>query len=257
MKKILLIMALLVVPYVCAEEAVFSSIEAIQQTEKETKNTAVIAPVNPEREKALIKEQTLQEKVGNIGYRILNANKIDKHIIFTYTAAAKPLLPVDTSVTKRQIIFYDEYFKYTSNDDEIAAILAREISKAVRSYDGVWGGLISAAQIKMAPKKYEIFADKRAVDYMVYAGYNPLGLITYMYKTHPQKRYDTFSYTNLTSKRLAIIYEYIFKKYPQFLLNNEYITNQAYQSFLLNSVNNRLKLKQKLETGSTLSPKYE
>ena len=253
MKKILLILAILV--FGCAyaaEEPVNEQTDEITVEKEEQQLRS-----DTKREEQIVKEQSLQARVNAIGYRILNANKIDKPIVFTYTVDNKPLLPVDTSVTKRQIVFYDEYFKYTENDDEIAAVLAREISKAVRSYDGAWGGWISGAQIKMAPKKYEIFADKRAVDYMVYAGYNPLGLITLIHKAYPQKRYDTISYTNLTSRRLAIIYEYIFVKYPQFLVNNEYINNEAYQNFLLSSVNNRLKLKQKLESGTTESPRYE
>ena len=69
---------------------------------------------NDERESQILKEQSLQQKVNNIGYRILNANKIDKPIVFTYTVDNRPLLPVDTSVTKRQIMFYDVYFKYAS-----------------------------------------------------------------------------------------------------------------------------------------------
>ena len=56
-------------------------------------------------------------------------------------------------------------------------------------------------RIKAAPKKFEIVADKIAVDYMVKAGYNPIALITFIQKTVPQKRYDTISTKNLTSKR--------------------------------------------------------
>ena len=251
MKKVLFIILMCTALPVMAADAEKSQVAVTQQA---IENKLLS---NTERENEILKEQSLQSKINSIGYKILNANKITKPIVFTYTVEHKPLLPVDTSVTKRQVIIYDEYFKYTENDDEIAALLAREISKAVRSYDGAWGGWISGAQIKMAPKKYEIFADKRAVDYMVYAGYNPIGLITLIHKIYPQKRYDAISYTNLTSKRLAFIYEYIFIKYPQFLINNVYINNDTYQNFLLDSVDNRLKLKQKLESGSTISPKYE
>ena len=109
----------------------------------------------------------------------------------------------------------------------------------------------------MAPKKYELFADKRAVDYMVYAGYNPLGLITYISKANPQKRYDTVSCSNLTSKRLATIYEYILTKYPQFLISNDYLENDVYQNFLLNSTENRLKLQRSMRLGTKGPVKYE
>ena len=208
------------------------------------------------QEEALIKEQTLQSKINEIGLNIVNSNKIDKRMVFHYSSKKKPKI-ADKTISKRQIIFYDEYYKYTDNDDEIAALLAREVSKAVRSYDGAWGGIVDSAQIKMAPKKYEIFADKRAVDYLVLAGYNPLGLITFINKAYPQKRYDKFSFSNLTSKRLALIYEYIFTKYPQYLVENEYINNEAYQNFLLTSTENRIKFQRALKAGSTGNIKYE
>lgn len=224
-----------------------SAQEVLEQTEDVVQN-----PI----EVTLQKERSLQSHIDEIGLKLLNSNKIDKRMIFTYSTAKKPKLK-DESITKRQIVFYDECYKYIDNDDELAALLAREISKAVRSYDGAWGGFIDSAQIKMAPKKYEVFADKRAVDYLVNAGYNPLGLITYIHKAYPQKRYDKFSYTNLTSKRLARIYEHIFVKYPQFLVYNEYITNETYQNFLLTSTENRLKLEKKIRSGSKEQIKYE
>ena len=108
-----------------------------------------------------------------------------------------------------------------------------------------------------SPKKYEIIADKLAVDMMVNAGYNPLGLITFINKTCPQRRFDFVSNKNLTSKRLAIIYEYIVKKYPYFLVNNTYLNNEYYQNFLLTSQENRRMLKKHLETGSKEKIKYE
>ena len=62
---------------------------------------------------------------------------------------------------------------------------------------------------------------------------------------------------NPASKRMAIIYEYIYMNYPYYLANNPYFENINYQNFLLNSVENRAKLKEKIETGSTEKVKYE
>ena len=135
--------------------------------------------------------------------------------------------------------------------------IAREISKSAESYFGGFRGFVTSFQVKAAPKKYERLFDKRAVDYMVKAGYNPLGLITYLNKSQPQKRYDTISRHNLTSKRLSNIYEYIFVKYPYYLKYNEYIENEAYQNFLLTSIENRKKLHEKIKSGSDKAVKYE
>ena len=151
----------------------------------------------------------------------------------------------------------DDMYKFTQNDDEIAAMLARGIVTAQRSYMGPVNGYSSAVKIKAAPKKFEMVSDKIAVDYMVKAGFNPLGLITVIHKSCPQKRFDRFSNKNLTSKRLAVIYEYIYTKYPYFLANNTYIENEHYQNFLLTSQHNRKLLYEKIKTGSKEELDYE
>lgn len=139
----------------------------------------------------------------------------------------------------------------------MAAFLAREISLAERSFDGIGSGFLRTLQIKAAPKKFEIVADKRAVDYMVNAGYNPIALITYIQKNSIQKRQDLISAHNLTSKRLAIIYEYIYFKYPYFIKNNPYLYSESYQNFLLTSRYNRNLLYEKIKNNSKESLKYE
>ena len=84
-----------------------------------------------------------------------------------------------------------------------------------------------------------------------------IALIIFINKTCPQKRFDRFSRHNLTSKRLARIYEYITFKYPQYLENNELIDNPYYQNFLLSSIDNRKKLEEKIQTKSTKEIDYE
>ena len=202
------------------------------------------------------KENSIQKKIDEVGFKILNSNKIEKRIVFVYAKDSK-LYKGTPEITKRQVVVYDDLYKFTENDDEVSAMLSRKISDAVKSFDGAWGGFVSGMQVRMAPKKYEMVADKRAVDYMVKAGYNPLGLITFINKSCDQRRFDKFSSHNLTSKRLAEIYEYIFVKYPYYLLENAYLENDYYQNFLLNSIDNRKKLEQKLKSHSREKVKYE
>lgn len=206
----------------------------------------------------IVQEQTVQNKIDDIGTKLLNANKIQKRIMFVYDKAdKKSLLKLDTKLTSRRVFLYDGAYKFTENDDEIAAFMAREIVIAAKSFDEAFKGGLNSLEIAASPKKYEVIADKLAVDLMVNAGYNPLGLITYINKTVPQRRYDFISNKNLASKRLAFIYEYIYNKYPYFLVNNEYIENEHYQNFLLNSQSNRRLLMQKIKSGSTEKVKYE
>ena len=240
LKKILAILIIFLVPtIVFAEEAV-----NVQNSSLE--------------EKEILKEQNIQSRVNNIGSKLLNANKIEQRVVFVYDKDKKEtLLTIDPTVMSREVVLYDEYYKFIQNDDELAAYLARGILTAMKSYKGFFNGYLSALQIKAAPKKFQIVSDKRAVDFMVNAGYNPLGLITFIQKSCPQKRFDTISTKNLASKRLAVIYEYIYTKYPYFLANNTYIENEHYQNFLLSSQENRRMLQEKIKTGSKKELKYE
>lgn len=206
----------------------------------------------------LLKEQSIQQQINNCGMRILNANKVQKRVVFVYSKNdKKSLLKSNSELTSRQVILYNDTYKFIDTNDELAGYLSRGISSSIRSFDGVGNGFLRSLQIKAAPKKFEIVADKRAVDYMVNAGYNPIGLITFIQKTSPQKRQDTISNHNLTSKRLAIIYEYIYTKYPYYLKNNPYINTESYQNFLLTSQDNRKLLEEKIKSNSKRKPHYE
>lgn len=204
----------------------------------------------------IVKTMNIQNHISDIGLKILNANKIDTRVIFLYNDKQSKM-NIEPELLKRQVVVYGNYIQYASNDDEIAAILARGICRTVESYSGMAKGSVSSFQVKLAPKKYEIFFDKRAVDFMVNAGYNPIALITLINKAYPQKRTDKLSRTNLTSKRLANIYEYIYVKYPYFIKNNIYKDTDAYQNFLLTSQENRRKLEEKIKSGSKKAIHYE
>lgn len=207
---------------------------------------------------SLYDDNQIQTRIDSVGYKLLNYNKITKHIVFVYDKSAKKnLLAVDKTLTSRQVAVYAGMYEYVQSDDELAALIAREISIAVKSYSGMWGGVLDSAQAALGSKKFETVADKRAVDYMVNAGYNPLALIVFINKSCPQKRQDRFSRHNLTSKRLARIYEYITYKYPEKLSSKDYAENQYYQNFLLTSVSNREKLEEKIKTGSNKEINYE
>lgn len=207
---------------------------------------------------SLADENAIQTRIDRVGVNLLNSNKIQKRIVFTYDKKEKKkALSLDKALTKRQIIIYDGLYQSVQTDDELAAMISREISTAMKSYSGMWGGRIDSLQVFLSSKKFETVADKRAVDYMINAGYNPLALIVFINKTCPQKRSDFIGRHNLTSKRLARIYEYITYKYPKYLANNPYIENEYYQNFLLNSVENRKKLEDKIEDGFGGEVKYE
>ena len=202
----------------------------------------------------ILQDIKIQNHIDEVGLKLLNANKIDRRIVFVYDKKDKKIKG-EPSLTRRQVVVYKEVVNHIS--DEIAAMLSSEICKATEAHSGPLNGIVSSVQVKFAPKKYEIFFDKKSVDLLVKAGYNPLALITFINKSYPQKRSDKISTHNLTSKRLANIYEYIYFQYPYFLANNEYINNDSYQNFLLNSFDNRKKLEMKIYKNSKERIKYE
>lgn len=208
--------------------------------------------VSEEIPSSFLRNMDIQSKISDIGLKLLNANKVDKHIIFVYTDNNKKPF-IDKSLSKKEVVIYDKKLAFTSNEEEIAAMLALNIPKVVHSYKNFF----IATQSKLAPKKFEILFDKKSVDYMVNAGYNPIAVITYMNKAYPQKLGFFFFKKNKISGRLANIYEYIYINYPYYLKNNPYIYTDSYQNFLLYSVENRTLLEKKIKSGSKKSLKYE
>lgn len=195
------------------------------------------------------------QKLDEIGFTILNANGITKRMVFDFdTHNVKNAV---THSSNRQIVFYKGLMNKMQTDDEIAAVLAHEISHGVDSYNGILRGTFSDWSYVFQPKKYEYKADKRAVDYMVNAGYNPVALIVMMSKCFTQNRFDWHRTHPLSTRRMMEVYEYIYKKYPEFLANNTYKNNLYYQNFLLTSQENREKFKKKVETKSKKSIKYQ
>ena len=197
----------------------------------------------------------IQNKIDVIGFRLLNSNGIERRTVFDFDI--KRTKNAYSNSRNRQIVMYRGMYNHLSSDDEIAAILAHEISHSVDSYNGILRGYFTPLTYKLCTKKYEYKADKRGVDYMVNAGYNPVAMIVVMSKAFPQARYDWMFFSHpLTSRRMMEVYEYIYKKYPEYLVNNKYKDNPYYQNFLLTSKENRAKFQKKIESKSKKSVHY-
>ena len=199
----------------------------------------------------------LQTRMNSVGFRILNSNRIEKRFIFqainrVYTRD----FWTDAGFVNRMIWVKPVVIPYIDSDDELAAILSHSIAHGVDSYEGVLRGYISILNYWVAPNKYDQKADKAAVDYMVNADYNPLALITILNKIGKQYRFDVLSNHTLVSRRMMLIYEYIYTKYPHILVDNDYKDNLYYQNFLLTSRSNRMKLLEKVKSGSNKKVNY-
>ena len=203
-------------------------------------------------------EAELQERMNYVGFNLLNSSRIEKRLIFMVTNRIYSRDRwADVSSVNRTVWLKPCILPYIDSDDELAGILAHQISHGVDTYNGIFRGYISILNYWVSPNKYDLLADKRAVDYMVNAGYNPLAYIVILNKIMQQYRYDIFSNHTLVTRRMMKIYEYIYAKYPSILADNEYKDNIYYQNFLLISRNNRMLLKEKLNKGSTKKINYK
>jgi len=198
------------------------------------------------------KEENLLTKVG---FTILNANRIPYRMNFILNSKTS-IVNAYTKYRDREIVLYKGMLAYIDSEDELAAILAHENAHGVDYNQGAFRGYFTYISTSLNSKKYETKADKRAVDYLVKAGYNPLASIVILNKIASQTRYDWCSSHPLTSKRLATIYEHIYTKYPEYLVDNKYKDNIYYQNFLITSKENRKKFEQKVKSNSRKSVNY-
>lgn len=191
----------------------------------------------------LEKETKYQKKIMEIGFRILNSNQIEKRMTFFYDTN-KSVNAVTYSNPKRIVVFKG-ILPLLDSDDEIAAILSHEISHGLDAHKGFWKRFAT----EFIPKTYEFQSDKTGVDLMVNAGYNPIAMIIVLNKICEEPNtYENFFTTHPNGlKRVVAVYDYIYAKYPSYLVNNEYKTNIYYQNFLLTTKKERKLIKEKYE----------
>ncbi len=198
------------------------------------------------------RESEYQKRVMEIGFRILNANQIEKRVTFYY--APDKRVNASAYAASKQVYVYKGLLPFLDSDDELAGIMSHEIAHCVDFHSG-FGRRFS---MSYAPKKYEIKADKQAIDYMVNAGYNPIAFIVAMNKVSGEPSWFERTSTHPGgSDRLNYMYEYIYSKYPTYLVNNEYKNNIYYQNFLLTSKDFRKVLKDKYQKLESVPVNYK
>src|SRR5574344_1219839 len=172
-----------------------------------------------------------EQKILDVGTKILNANKIDKRVAIQANRNLKTINAM-TSLSDKTVIVYFGILPYIDNDDELAYIMSHEIAHALDAY----GGPLKWATMAFNSKSYETKADLIGIDLMVKAGYNPIAAITMANKSFPEDYWDIWIFTThpKTSVRLMDMYKYIYVKYP-WALKSEMTNNINYQNFLNSS----------------------
>ena len=176
-------------------------------------------------------DKLYQKRVMEIGYNILNSNKIAKRIIFG-VESNRTIVNAMARMDNHSVTIYKGMFRYIENDDELAFILAHEIAHNLDFYNGFWQRM----GMQYHPRYYERKADLTALDLMSNAGYNPLGSITIGHKVFGESLlFEVFCSHPQSSKRIAMLYVHIKHKYPKYLHSKEYQDNIYYQNFLMSS----------------------
>lgn len=172
-----------------------------------------------------------EQKVVGVGTNLVNANKLDKRVVYVMNKSNK-IINASTSQSNKVVTVYYGLVPYMDNDDELAFILGHETGHALDDY----GGFLKWMDMYFNSKEYETKADLIGIDLMVKAGYNPVAAICVMNKIGDESYWDVPLLTShpKTSKRLLAMYKYIYVKYP-WALKSDMIHNVNYENFTYSS----------------------
>ena len=172
-------------------------------------------------------DYTRLQKIGN---KLIQANSIKHRYTFNFTSigqqGAYPIL-LDTSFSndmnlhnnRTVIIYFADYLRLAS-DDEVAGLIAHELAQGEHSYTGILNGQFMFTKNGYVPFNYiakvnELKFDKKAVDYLVTAGYNPNALASALNKTAGEWRGTFWGRHNKTQKRVNNLNKYVATKYAK------------------------------------------
>ncbi len=188
--------------------------------------------------------------LNTIGQNIVKANKMPTTVTFKVTDNEN-MNAANTNTT--QIVYiYNGDLKYVENDNELAAVVAHEIGHLVNGHyskSSVLNNVISSfnpntktengsATVSLLKtissnkvnKDNEKEADITAVDLMMTAKYNPLALISVVYKSDISQAGGILDENLSCEERIMNIYDYANYNYPAQVKAN-YKTD-SYQSAL-------------------------
>lgn len=169
-----------------------------------------------------------EQKVLDVGTKIINANKLDKRIPIQLNRN-RNIINACSYYQHKTIVIYYGILPYFDNDDELAYVLSHEMAHSLDAY----GGFFKWVHMSFNSKQYEYKADLIGIDMMTRAGYNPIAAITCANKWMPE---DYWGFGILashpkTSKRLFEMYKYIYVKYP-WALKTDMVHNVNFENFI-------------------------
>lgn len=167
------------------------------------------------------------QKVQDVGYKLINSNKLDKYVVVKLVYNYKTINAY-ASFSDKSVNIYSGILPYLNSDDELAYVIGHEIGHCLDYYNGFF----RAAEMVINSKSYETKADLIGIDLMTKAGYNPIAAITVQYKVSGEYAFADWMFWSHPkgTVRMLDMYKYIYKKYPS-ALDSEMTKDVAYQNF--------------------------
>lgn len=173
--------------------------------------------------------------VNTIGKNIAKANGIATDVQFKVTDNEN--MNTDLTATSEVVYIYNGNLKHVANDNELAAMIAHEIGHIVNGHNAK-SSLLNNAIASINPttttekgattvsllktissnsvsKENEKEADITAVDLLMNAKYNPLALISVIYKADADKTGGLLEADLSYEDRIMYIYDYTNYNYPE------------------------------------------
>lgn len=172
--------------------------------------------------------------LNTIGQNIIKANKMPSTVTFKVTDNEN--MNTDIASTTQYVYIYSDDLKYVENDNELAAVVAHEIGHLVNGHNAKSSilnnaissinpsttteqgsatvSLIKTISSNKVSKENDKEADITAVDLLSTAKYNPLALISVVYKSDAAVSGGILDSNLSCEERIMNIYDYANYNYP-------------------------------------------
>ena len=87
------------------------------------------------------KDSQYQRKVEEIGFNILNSNRIEKRVVFNYKKSKQ--VNAYAYYGDHSVTILSGILPYMDDDAELAGVISHEIAHNLDYYDGIWNGYSS------------------------------------------------------------------------------------------------------------------
>lgn len=172
--------------------------------------------------------------LNTIGQNIIKANKMPSTVTFKVTDNEN--MNTDIASTTQYVYIYSGDLKYVENDNELAAVVAHEIGHLVNGHNAKSSilnnaissinpsttteqgsatvSLLKTISSNKVSKENDKEADITAVDLLSTAKYNPLALISVVYKSDAAVSGGILDSNLSCEERIMNIYDYANYNYP-------------------------------------------